>query len=239
MNKKKPEMKDWRNTDIARNFLTGIRGAIPLAETQLEVISRIVKEFIPDLKMFMDLGCGDGVLGRYIHEQHPGACGIYLDYSAHMISELGKKVQYRSKIINEDYSQEHWLTVIEHDQPFDLILSGYSIHHLQNEDKKKLYRRIYDLLRKGGLFLNLEHVASESQRIEAIHDNIFIDAIAEFNKDSKSRETVKSEYENREDRILNILVPVEKQCRWLREAGFIHVDCYFKLFELALFGGVK
>ena len=40
-------MKDWRNAEIAENFLTGVRGAIPLADTQLEVISRIVMEFSP------------------------------------------------------------------------------------------------------------------------------------------------------------------------------------------------
>jgi len=27
--------------------------------------------------------------------------------------------------------------------------------------------------------------------------------------------------------------------RWLQEIGFADVDCYFKIFELALFGGRK
>ncbi|SPE57295.1 hypothetical protein SBV1_270094 [Verrucomicrobia bacterium] len=30
-----------------------------------------------------------------------------------------------------------------------------------------------------------------------------------------------------------------EQCQWLREIGFENVDCYFKVFELALFGGTK
>ena len=29
------------------------------------------------------------------------------------------------------------------------------------------------------------------------------------------------------------------QCRWLREIGFQDVDCFWKYFELAIFGGVK
>ena len=37
----------------------------------------------------------------------------------------------------------------------------------------------------------------------------------------------------------NILATVEKQCDWLLEIGFQEVDCYMKIFELALFGGVK
>jgi len=42
-----------------------------------------------------------------------------------------------------------------------------------------------------------------------------------------------------EDKKENISAPVEKQCQWLRGIGFQEVDCFFKAFELALFGGKK
>jgi len=32
---------------------------------------------------------------------------------------------------------------------------------------------------------------------------------------------------------------VESQLDWLRELGFADVDCFFKAFELAVFGGRK
>jgi len=44
-------------------------------------------------------------------------------------------------------------------------------------------------------------------------------------------------YIERPDKEGNILAPVELQCRWLRDLGFADVDCFFRLFELALFGG--
>jgi tRNA (cmo5U34)-methyltransferase len=87
-------MKDWKDPDLSSMFLTGIRGAIPLAETQLEIISRLVHGFLAGVKTFLDLGCGDGILGRYIHDQYPEAHGYYLDYSEHMISELKKKLKH-------------------------------------------------------------------------------------------------------------------------------------------------
>ena len=37
----------------------------------------------------------------------------------------------------------------------------------------------------------------------------------------------------------NILATVEAQCQWLRQIGFADVDCFLKIFELALFGGRK
>jgi len=41
---------------------------------------------------------------------------------------------------------------------------------------------------------------------------------------------------DRPDKSANILAPVETQYRWLRRIGFVEVDCYFKHFELAVFG---
>ncbi len=231
--------KDWRSADIAGKYLTGVRGAIPLARVQLEVMVKICREFLSGIDNFLDLGCGDGVLGRYIQEQYPDAYGVFLDYSEPMIEVLESKINSKSRILNRDYSHDVWLKDLESEKPFDLIVSGFSIHHLENRDKKILYQRIYGLLKPGGLFLNLEHVASATPGIEKIHDEIFIDSLVEFHKKTRTREEVAAEYYNRDDKALNILLPVEDQCRWLREIGFLHVDCFFKIFELALFGGVK
>jgi len=43
----------------------------------------------------------------------------------------------------------------------------------------------------------------------------------------------------RPNRAANILAPVEDQCPCLREIGFREVDCFWKYFELAIFGGMK
>ena len=42
--------------------LEGVRGAIPLAEAQIEIMLKVVQAWVPDLKMVLDLGCGDGIL---------------------------------------------------------------------------------------------------------------------------------------------------------------------------------
>ena len=43
----------------------------------------------------------------------------------------------------------------------------------------------------------------------------------------------------RPGRAANILASVEEQCRWLHEIGFQDVDCFWKYFELAIFGGFR
>jgi 16S rRNA G1207 methylase RsmC len=44
---------------------------------------------------------------------------------------------------------------------------------------------------------------------------------------------------NRLDKSDNILAPVSAQCDWLSSIGYEDVDCFFKCFELAIFGGRK
>jgi SAM-dependent methyltransferase len=120
------------------------------------------------------------------------------------------------------------------------VVSGYAIHHLPDPRKRQLYGEIFDLLKPGGLFANTEHVSSPTEWIEGISDGLFIDSFHTHHSrrgSGMSREQVAEEFLNRPDKAANILAPVELQCEWLRECGFEDVDCYFKIFELAIFGG--
>lgn len=52
-----------------------------------------------------------------------------------------------------------------------------------------------------------------------------------------TREQVSDEFIGRVEREADKLSPVCDQCEWLRALGFVDVDCFFKSFELAVFGG--
>jgi tRNA (cmo5U34)-methyltransferase len=80
------------------------------------------------------------------------------------------------------------------------------------------------------------------QRRVRLFDDFFVDHLHAFHarRDaSADRESVAAGYCKRPDKKENILAAVEDQCVWLRETGFHDVDCFFKVFELALFGGRK
>ena len=122
------------------------------------------------------------------------------------------------------------------------MLSGYCIHHLPNDRKQALYREIFHLLRSGGGFLQIEHVASATPWVEALFDDTLVEAIYQWHQtqgDPRSREEIGQTFVHREDKKANILVPVDVQCEWLRAIGFQQVDCFFKFFELAVFGGIR
>jgi tRNA (cmo5U34)-methyltransferase len=233
----------WQSSEVALDFLEGMRGAIPLAGEQIDVMLRLIGAALPTVDRFLDLGCGDGVLGRALFSRYPNAGGVLLDFSEPMLEVARQKVQASNAIfIAQDYGLAEWVKGIEAYTPFDAIVSGYSIHHQPDSRKRELYADIYGLLKPGGVFINIEHVSSPSRWLEALGDEVFIDSLMAYNARqgiSKPREAVAQEFHDRPHKEANILAPVETQLQWLREIGFQQVDCYLKIFELAVFGGLR
>ena len=86
--------------------------------------------------------------------------------------------------------------------------------------QQALYAEVYDRLRPGGAFLNLEHVDSPTAELHLA----FLDAIG---------------VDPGDDDPSNQLAPVEAQLGWFRDCGLEQVDCHWKWRELALLGGIR
>ncbi len=236
------QSSQWQSAHLAQTYLEGVRGAIPLAQQQIEILLTIVANWVPGVRRVVDLGCGDGILGRAIQRQHPGAHAWFVDFSAPMLEAARAKhiEPARATFIQADFAQDGWQERLALPGPVDLVVSGFAIHHLTDERKRALYAQIYGLLGQGGVFLNLEHVASPTPAVEALFEAHFVDSLYAYhrgNGSARSREELAREYYARQDKEENILAPVEAQCDWLHEIGYRDVACFFKAFELALFGG--
>lgn len=235
----------WKSEELVRKYLGDIRGAIPLAAEQIEVMLRVLGARGEALERLLDVGCGNGVLSAAVMERHPGSRATLVDFSEPMLEAARSNLApfgERCRIARADLSSEEWSASIREDGPFDAVVSGFAIHHLTDERKRALYREIFGLLKPGGMFVNSDHVSSSTTWLESVFNDLLIDAFYEHQRQRGSgmtREQVASEYVNRDDRETNLLAPVEEQCRWLRDIGFQDVDCYFKLFELSVFGGRK
>lgn len=234
----------WQREEVAVSFLEGMRGAIPSADLQMVVIGKIVQQWQPNPRTVLDLGCGDGVLGRYLLSLFPKASGLFVDFSDPMLEAVHQKVANlpTAQVISADFSTTQWIESVDIHGPIDVVVSGFAIHHQPDERKQAIYREIYNLLSPGGVFLNLEHISSRTPAGEALFDEFFIDHLYAFQAKSNpdaDREAIAQQYHNRLDKSENILAPVDVQCQWLREIGYCDVDCFFKLFELGLFGGRK
>ena len=236
----------WTNEDFVSGYLDGVRKATPMAEEEIDVMLHLIRLVIPKkVRAFLDLGCGDGALGRPILEKYPKAKGIFLDFSDTMLDAARKEVRHnngKTFFIKEDFSKRSWVSSVVGYGKFDVIVSGNAIHHQTDKRKKEIYKEIFDLLTPGGLFLNSEHVAYPSKWLEKAFDEYFVDSLYKYhrtNNPKQRRSSIAKDYYGSPGSEADLLTPLDKQCSWLQEIGFIEVDCYLKVFSLAMFGGIK
>jgi tRNA (cmo5U34)-methyltransferase len=232
----------WKLPEIVNRFLS-YRAAIPLAQEQIGVMMSILKSRREAVETFLDLGCGDGILGAAILGEYPSAHGILVDFSEPMLRQAREQLhEYAGQLTfeNLDYGDPAWTRRIG--GSFDAVVSGYSIHHQPDSRKYAVYQEIFSLLKPGGWFVNIEHVSSAAQLSVDLFEHHYVSARYAIEKQHGGTRTfsqIEDEYKNRPDKAANILVPVEIQCDWLREIGYEEVDCYFRIYELAVFAGRK
>jgi len=234
----------WKLPAIVNRFLS-YRAAIPMAQEQIAVMMSILKSREQSIENFMDLGCGDGILGATILGEYPSARGVFVDFSEPMLEQAREQLkEYAGQLAfeNLDYGDPSWANRAQVFGSFDAIVSGYSIHHQPDARKRQVYEEIFSLLKPGGWFINIEHVSSAAQLNIDLFESHYVSAryaIEQREGGRRTFEQLAEEYKNRPDQAANILAPIEVQCDWLRKIGYEEVDCYFRIYELAVFGGRK
>ena len=232
----------WKQSAVVNRYLSS-RVAIPMVPEQIGIMMSILKSRQQPVKNFIDLGCGDGILGATILNEYPSAHGVLADFSEPMLAQAREQLNgFSSQLVfeNLDYGDPAWVSRMQAYGPFDAIVSSYSIHHQPDARKREIYAEIYSLLEPGGWFINIEHIASEAQLIVDLFNKHIIDLWYEQEKlkgGTRTYEEIAETFMNRPDKDANILLSVDTQCNWLRELGYEQVDCYFRIYELAVFGG--
>ncbi|MEH2125030.1 class I SAM-dependent methyltransferase [Nostoc sp.] len=178
----------------------------------------------------LDLGAGTGLYSGMVQSVFPNAEFTLLDLAPEMLekakvrfSKMGKS----PKILIGDY--------IETDLggSYNLIISALSIHHLSDIDKELLYQRIYDVLSPGGIFVNADQVLGKTPDLEELYRQHWLDSVR---AKGISEEDLKAAQKRMEyDRMATLDI----QLRWLEAAGFQNVDCWYKNFNFAVFGGYR
>lgn len=177
----------------------------------------LLEEVPKEAARILDLGSGDGRLLGLLLLACPDARGVAVEFSPLMLERLRERFGGDGRVRVVDHDLERPLPSLG---TFDVVASSFAIHHLPHPRKQELYQEVWAVLEPGGVFSNLEHVASPSARI---HER-FLDAVGIT--------------PNEEDQS-NKLLDVETQLGWLREIGFEDVDCYWKWRELALLVGKR
>jgi SAM-dependent methyltransferase len=203
----------WNSAEHALSYLA-MADAIP-HRTEGEAV--LLEQVPKTVKRILDVGTGDGRLLGLLKCDRPDVESVAIDFSPAMLEKVRTRFadDPNVKIIAHNFDKS-----LPDLGKFDAVVSSFAIHHVEDDRKRSLYAEIFNLLNPGGIFCNLEHVASAT---EALHQ--------------KFREALGIGH--RPDAPSNKLLDVETQLRWFREIGFDDADCYWKWLELALLVGVK
>jgi SAM-dependent methyltransferase len=178
----------------------------------------VLLDLVPrEVERVLDLGTGDGRLLALLKLDRPRLRGVAVDFSPAMLEAARAR-----------FGGDATVEVVAHDldRPlpelgrFDAVVSSFAIHHLPHPRKRAIYEEIFDRLAPGGVFCNLEHVASPTP---ALHRR-FLRAL-----------DCTPEDEDPSNKLLDLHVQLD----WLRAIGFVDVDCFWKWLELALLAGWK
>ena len=232
----------WKLPAMVERYLS-FRTAIPMVQEQIGVMISILKSRPLPVENFLDLGCGDGILGAAILGAYPSGRGVLVDFSEPMLEQAREQLKdYTDQLtfLNLDYGDPAWVNAVGVEGGFDAVASGYSIHHQPDVRKHTIYQEIFSLLKAGGWFINIEHIAAASQLVTDLFKDHLIDGyytIEQRNGGGRTRAEMADVYMKRPDKDANKLLSVDVQCSWLRDIGYEEVDCYFRIYELAVFAG--
>jgi ubiquinone/menaquinone biosynthesis C-methylase UbiE len=204
----------WREGEHALAYLEK-RDSIPHRAEGYAAMLEVVPERV---ERVLDLGTGDGNVLALVLAERPGAGGVGLDFQDEMLDRARERFREIDTVEIRRHDLDDSLPA-DLDR-FDLVVSSFAIHHLVPDRQRALYGEIFEVLRPGGVFANVEHVASSTpaRHLEFLH------AVG---------------YGPEGDDPSNKLVPVASHLAWLDGFGYADAECLWKWRELAVVTGTK
>lgn len=130
----------------------------------------IAQNLCGDIKNILDLGGGTGLELFAVFEKYPDACVTVVDISKGMLDMLSKRPFFdKITCICGNFLD------VDFGSGYDAVISTSSLHHFLLPDKKRLYKKIYNCLAAGGVFINSDKTADtieqEQQALDFYYQN--------------------------------------------------------------------
>ena len=178
----------------------------------------------------LDLGAGTGLLSAFVARAFPRARITLVDASPEMLGVARRRFA-------DEYDRFEFRVVDYAREPlpgeYEAVVSALSIHHLDGTGKRELFRKVYGVLCDGGVFVNADQVLGSTPETEVRYRETWLHQVREREADEEDLSAALVRM--REDKMSTL----EEQEAWLEDAGFRRVDCSYKNYSFAVYGGRK
>ncbi len=212
----------------APNYDLLIPKLIPYYHQQTQVLLNLIPFASSDAIAVLDLGIGTGTLAEAVLQRFPQSRVHGIDFSEQMLEGCRQRLDpYGDRLTLEQMDFSHYQSP-ERPQ-YNLVISGLAIHHISDDRKKHLFQALAQSLQPEGTLLIRDLVKAPTQRLESLYDRLWRDFIRSNGEDDalwygKHREKDQPAY-------------LAEQLQWLEQSGLHHVDCHWKYWQFAIFGG--
>ena len=214
---------------IAQEYDANRKKFIPCFDDYYISTTKFIASNIAVPKRVLDLGAGTGLLSYFWYCHFPATEYVLVDIADDMLQIARKRFSGIDTVSYQTVYYSKELPV----QDFDAIVSALSIHHLENMDKEKLFKRIYDKLPEGGLFVNYDQFCAGQADMDDWFDSYWESQLAESGLTEHDIALWK------ERRKLDRECSVEEETEMLGKCGFKTVKCVYSYQKFSVIAAIK
>jgi tRNA (cmo5U34)-methyltransferase len=228
------EIRDRFDHDVERfsNLDTG-QATVPDSRYMWELVAQVASTVTPHARDMLDIGCGAGNDSLYMLGRIPNLNITLIDLSSPMLARAVERLREKTsgKIMS---IQKDVRDVDMEQQRYDIIVAGFSLHHLRGDDEwAAMFEKIFAALRPGGSFWLVDMFEFDVPSMQQAMWQRYGDYLVEL-KDEAYRDKVFA-YVQKEDSPRSTAFVTDQ----LRVAGFNCVEILHKKLHFAAMGAVK
>jgi tRNA (cmo5U34)-methyltransferase len=213
---------------IANQYDEGRKALIPCYQQFYQVITELAQTHSVK-PAIVDLGAGTGILSAMLLQKFPGASFTLVDISGNMLNIARQRFVDHTDF---QYFEADYAT-FDFPEVYDMVVSSLSIHHLDDKEKWAFYKKVFMMLKPGGIFINGDLVRGVNPETNQMYLDQWIGKIEKSSLDQAEKEA--AYYRMTFDKPAT----VPENLYNLREAGFVDVDIFYKCYNFAVLYGRK